>query len=346
MIHDRHPWFAQSRPFLPPSLLAHQQAEQLAQLLSPMPHRALVALEFHLTHPGEPVDCSIRLTAREDAERVLELIDSPVTTTFLETWVQTQRFANRVPRLWLEFDLNRGQEGFRDPVLCAEISKALAVCERAAASWLVDELVPCLHGEELSSSHRTTALAALKALQGRHRLLYIFSLRARRSKTIRLEIVSDSVSNLLPYLDIVGGSPSVAQVNALGDLLDDAQRPHLSFEIGDRGLGPRIGLEVARIGLPRRDPSWRRLFDRLVHHQLCSTAASDALLSWSGYLSWRDRPTGWPQLAGRPVAGACIRSLSHVKLVTWPDQPPEAKAYLLIEHWKRLRQGAQLPSSL
>ncbi len=118
--------------------------------------------------------------------------------------------------------------------------------------------------------------------------------------------------------------PAIEQVV---HLFNGVERLHLSFDVIEEIL-PRVGLEGSFPCQPRREPRWASLFEGLVRRGLCSPAKRDALLAWTGYDTFWTAPDRWPVAALGP-GGACLRLLSHVKVVCGPDRDPEAKAYLV-----------------
>ena len=110
-------------------------------------------------------------------------------------------------------------------------------------------------------------------------------------------------------------------------LFAGVERIHLSFDIGSEIL-PRTGLEGSFSRLPRREPRWKDLFDRLVDRGLCAPEKRDAALAWPGYDSFWTAPEGWP-VSPRLAAGFFVRNLSHVKGRLPSRSEPEAKVYLM-----------------
>jgi hypothetical protein len=92
-----------------------------------------------------------------------------------------------------------------------------------------------------------------------------------------------------------------------------------------------VGVEGSFVRLPHREPGWRELFDRLQARDLCTQEKRAAAFAWPGQDSARTAPA-WPPAAR---GGRCVRSLSHVKVVTHPEREPEAKVYLLVTPLRR-----------
>jgi len=127
----------------------------------------------------------------------------------------------------------------------------------------------------------------------------------------------------------------------LSALIRCAGRNHLSLDLAP-GLQPRLGVELSFARRPAREPGWAELFDLLDAAGLLGDAAGraerrGAVLGWPGWDSFWTAAESWPSAAG---AGYCVRSLSHVKVVTGPGLRPEAKVYLLFGLWRRDRKGS------
>lgn len=288
-------WLTFVRPWLSEALVAEQVFHRLQGAARHLPGDGLAALEIRLAPGAEAVDLSLKLTQPS--------LPSAVS-------------------VWLEFDLERAPDGgLPEPVRCAEVGPD------ADPLWIVDTLLPEIRrGAPLEARQRDLALRCLGEIPAPARLLYVFDLSPRGTPAIRLEILglsSDAADAFLRRVAPVLAPP----VAALAPLLAEAERPHLSFDIGPEGIAPRAGLEASYVKWPHREPRWRGLFDRLVGEGLCDPGKRDAVLAWPGQESFRAAPGRWP--ADAAPRGVCVRALSHVKLVARPDDRAEAKVYLL-----------------
>ncbi len=262
-----------------------------------------------------------------DVQRVRELL--------LE-WSQRRAELAPVSSIWLELDLpgdpvERRAEPLPEPLVCAKLHGGPKV------EWVVDVLLPRLHGRPLSPAQRRTLRRCLAEIQPPGRLLYVFSLLPRPGGAVRVELLGLDPPAMAGYLERIGPPGAARRVADLGRLISDGERYHLSFDIAEE-IAPRIGVECSFERLPHREPRWRQLFDRLVASGLCAPAKRDAVLAWPGVDSLRTAAARWPEHAVG-LGGHCVRCLSHVKLVSLPDRPPEAKAYLLFQHLRRSPAG-------
>jgi hypothetical protein len=225
-----------------------------------------------------------------------------------------------VSSIWLEYDLDREPR----PIVCARLPAD------AQPSWVVDSILPALHGRPLAEAQRRLVRLCHEAIPPSGSLLYVFSLLPRGTDAVRMEIFGLNPVEIVEYLGAVApdADPRVAEV---APIFAGVERVHLSFDLGSTVL-PRIGIEGSFARLPNREPRWADLLERLVLRGLCLPAKRDALLSWNGSDTFWTAPQAWPvDTAG--VEGFCVRSLSHVKVVCDPGRELEAKAYLMFGPW-------------
>lgn len=295
-------WLAVVRPRLAEPLFHPRVVERLLAVTGLLPGDCLGILETRLASGDGPVDLSIRLSAAAQAR----FLSDP------------GGLFSTVRSLWLEFDLDRGAGGLPEPIPCAKLAA------EAGSLWVVDVLLPTLHGGPLAREQRELWLACQREISAPGRLLYAFSLRARGSDAIRMEIFGLGTEQILAYLGRVAPD-TLPQVAQIVPLFEEVERLHLSFDLSPEGeVLPRVGIEGSFSRLPRREPRWSELFARLEERGLCDPGNREAALAWPGYDSFWTAPERWPVGA----QGFCIRSLSHVKVVCVPDRDPEAKVYL------------------
>lgn len=284
-------WLSVIQPFLTEPLFDPAVVSRLRALARRLPGEDMAAFEVRLAHRSGPVDLSLRVLRPGGP------------------------FAG-VPSIWLEYDLDREPR----PMVCAKLPSD------AQLSWILDSLLPVMHGKPLSAIQRRLLHRCHQAIPRSGSLLYVFSLLPRGTDAVRMELVGLSSTVILDYLGAVApdADPRVAEVVPL---FSGVERVHLSFDIASTVL-PRIGIEGSFSKLPHYEPRWAELLDRLVVHGLCPPEKRDALLSWTGSDTFWTAPKAWPvETAG--VQGFCVRSLSHVKVVCDPGRDLETKAYLM-----------------
>jgi hypothetical protein len=316
-------WLEVSLPHLDPSLVDGRALSRLRETARLLPGDSVAAFEVRLGAAG-PVDLSVRIAHPAQALHLAPLVAPPQLRALLAEWARRAELRQSVPALWLEFDLDgRRAAAPRVPSVCAQL--APDCCRR----WLLDWLMPALHGRPLAAVERRTLRRCCDAIPAGVRLLYAFSMLSRQPGGARLELMAADSRPLLDYLSPL--APRAARRLApYADLGLGSDRCHLSLDAAGE-VSPRCGLEWSFAAPPRREPRWAELFARLAERGLASAERSAAVFAWPGCDRFWSAPRHWP-VAGGGIAGACVRSLSHVKLVSQPGQPPEVKAYLLLAH--------------
>jgi len=295
-----------------------------------LPGECQGTLETRLAPEAAPVDLSLRLRTAAEARDLAARL--PATGGFLARWAEGGLAPVR--SVWLEFDLDRAESPV--PVVCAKLPRG------ADSGWIIEALLPALQGRPLPASQRALILACLDALPASASLLYVFSLRARGSDAVRLEICGLEPASILVYLRSLAPE-MVPAVEEVSTIFEGVERLHLSFDVTDEIL-PRIGIEGSFPHQPPRDPRWRALFERLVRRGLCSPGKREAALAWPGYDTFWTAPDRWP-ISELGPRGVCLRTLSHLKVVSAPDREPEAKAYLVFGPPDRSSEGATASSA-
>ena len=313
-------WLSVLEPRLTEPLFDSGPVRQLHGLARDLPGECLGTLEVRLAADAAPVDLSMRLRTADEAYALAVRLPSSPIGKFLSRWSQLEGPLAPVRSVWLEFDLDRAPLGeVPIPVICAKLPKD------ADPDWLTDTLFPALQGGPLAAGQRALVRACLSALPRSTSLLYVFSLRARGSDAVRLEIFGTNPDQLLDYLQRVAPR-ALSAAAAVAPFFAGVERLHLSFDVAEEIL-PRIGIEGSFPRQPPRETCWKDLLTCLLLEGLCSPEKRDALLAWPGYDTFWTAAERWP-ISQKGPQGVCVRTLSHVKIVCHPDCEPEAKAYL------------------
>jgi len=311
-------WLSILQPHLREPLFSPGALEPLRRLACLLPGDCLGILEARLGQVPGPIDLSLRIKEPPQALALAERIPLPHLRSLLARWSRADESLSAVHSLWLEFDLDPERDPLH-PVACAKLRA------EAAPRWVIDALLPALHGKPLSEGQRQRLLFCTEAIPEGGALLYVFSLLSRGGDAVRMEIFGLDPGHILGYLAVVAPA-TVPRVETIAPLFEGVERIHLSFDIGEEIL-PRIGIEGSFSRIPRREPRWAELFARLQAHGLCTPEQRDAALAWTGYDTFWTSPARWPvRTAG--LRGVCVRSLSHVKVVCPQDGAPQAKVYL------------------
>jgi hypothetical protein len=311
-------WLEVLAPRLVEPFFAPESVRRLRRLAATLPGECQGTLETRLAPEAARVDLSLRLRTAAEARCLAARL--PSVEGFLLRWAEGTLAPVR--SVWLEFDLDREPDGapLPAPVVCAKLPK------EADPGWITGTLLPALQGTPLPAGQCASILACLDVLPAPASLLYVFSLRARGSDAIRLEIFGvepDAMPGCLRSL----APETVPAVEEVSPIFEGVERLHISFDVTDTVL-PRIGIEGSFPRQPSREPRWEAFFKRLVERGLCSPEKRDAALAWPGYDTFWTATERWP-IAEIGPRGFCVRALSHLKIVCRPDREPEAKAYLI-----------------
>lgn len=328
-------WFPTIRPYLAESLVDGRAWEGLRTVAGHLPGEGLAIFEVRLASEARVVDLSIRLAEPAQARRMAERFSPEAVRTFLARWSQEESDLQPLSEVWLEFDLDPepaslGTGSLPLPLLCARLRDAVE------PEWLLGTLVPALRGEAPNGQQLRLLRRLVNAVPAGGRVLYAFGLLARPGGAVRLEISGLDAHAAVDYLERVAPE-NAPQVAGLCPLIGDSERLHLSLDVGET-ISPRIGIETSFVRRPSREPRWREFLDRLSAAGLCTREKLDAVFGWPGVDSLWTAPRRWPADAVG-LGGYCVRFLSHVKLVSWTDREPEAKAYLGVQHVRRPARG-------
>lgn len=306
-----------------PSALAGPAARRaLVPIARHLPLDCLTALELRLGRArNAPVDIAVRLDVRA-ARALPPAARPPHLARFIRRW--SEGGSPGVSWLWLEYDLDPIAG---DPGRSLRPS-AVAALAPGALEATPGQVLAALAGAPASADRRRRIRRCLAALPPGARLLYVFSMLSRPGRPARLEIGGLSFAALVRYLERVAGAEAARRADAMRPLTAGAEPHHLSLDIGDE-VAPRFGIDCSFPRLPQRETRWSELLDLLVAAGLCRREEREALLGWTGYDTFRSAFAEWPASAG--LGCAVARALSHVKLVSRPGRPAEAKAYLMLQ---------------
>lgn len=317
-------WLSVLGSHLREPLFHPEGTERLHSVARRLPGNLLAAVEIRLGPQAGPIDLSLRAREPEEARQLARCQLPPHVRDFLSSWAGSDAALSPVHSIWLEFDLDQEPAGLPVPLVCAKL------LPDADPDWLTGTLFPFLQGRPLSEAQRCLVRSCHDAIPSPGYLLYAFSLPSRGG-ALRLEIFGLDPAGILDYLKRVAPE-SVPWAEGPARLFEGVERIHLSLDLGEE-IRPRIGIEGSFSSLPRREPRWSELFDRLVSHGICDPEKRDAALAWQGAETFWTAPSRWPAEVG--PRGFCFRKLSHVKAVCRPGQEPEAKVYLVFGYLPR-----------
>jgi hypothetical protein len=175
-------------------------------------------------------------------------------------------------------------------------------------------------------------------------LFQVGTMLSRSTNDVRLYINKIHPRKIIPYLNALGWSDKNNEFQSLiADIERRAERFVLSYDVSNRGIGPRIGLECSfEENRYHEETRWEHLFNYLVEKGICLPEKRDALLRYPG-MENPDDFSGWIM---KPLASvsrhledifsrSLVRYISHIKIVYLPGHIVEAKAYpavRLFEH--------------
>lgn len=270
-------------------------------------------------------------------------------------WADTDSGLNRaVDNVWLEFDLDGPVPDIPRPSVFAglaidgrsgageAIGAGMPTLEARLDGYLVatDTMARLLTGHGLSARVLAKLTDCVAALHRHEFLFQVGLMLARGADTVRLCLRLRSTERTVEYLKQVGWSGCDADLHRLLELARSVDYTWLDLDVGET-VHPKIGLECyfERHRQPSREPRWAAFLDTLVQHGLCTAVQRDALLAYPGYTDENAPNVPWPialrrasrLLDGRSVS-TFVRTLHHVKIVSRPGEPIEAKAYLAATH--------------
>lgn len=310
---------------------ARLQAGRWSQLSRCCPLETFGCFELGLGGGGEPqFDFSIRLKKPGEAAGLEAAgLVSPDLARLLAHWRASREEADPITSLWVEYDLHRWVgAGPPAPIFFTQFG------HHVDGERILAEFFPLLFGHPLPAGHRERLALVFRELPPEARLLYVSSLEGRGVEGVRFELIELELDEVAAYLEKLGPGDWRAQVAAVAPLHRGNQQFHLSFDVTDR-LEPRLGFQSSFRKQPAREPRWAECFERLERAGLCTAEESRLLLAWPGVETSATAAAAgapWPAPGGLPLRGCCFRALSHIKVVSWPDRPPQAKAYLLFGH--------------
>ena len=330
---------------LHPSLVCRDNIESILSIARGVPSWQCAGVECRLGDPAPRADFGIHLRRQHgipvDAQRPGDAATATSITS--GAWQRLRRFADAwsdrdtlvaqaIPAVSLEFDVHDcdGADGAAPSIFVsmrfgprgAARVRARSLDEHGA---VVDAVLDALGVD--GGAARETLDRSFRVLLPRVSFLQLGVWLARPVDTFRICAPGLPLRDIPAVVKALGWSgPADAYASRWRDLLEFGDRGTLHLDAG-RGIAPRLGIEVnfgeRSASWRRHDPDDTRVLDYLVEKDMCLPKKRDAVLSWVGAFR-----LGGPHDEGG--AALFLRTVSHVKLVFEPDQPPQAKAYLAV----------------
>ncbi len=259
---------------------------------------------------------------------------------FSEAWNQKESsLKKQVKCFWLEFDMPETTSDVSIPSVFfgpEKIQDDSSHSPKIQFSWLVNEALPLLRGQPLSTTVKRQILRCIEKIPKGASLFQVGTMLSRSTNDVRLYINKVPPRNILSYLNSLGWSDEDGTFQILiEDLESKADRFVLSFDVTSAGIEPRIGLECSfEENRYHEEKRWEELFEYLVAKGMCLPEKRDAVLRYPGV----EHPDDFSGGVMRPFvsvsqhlddifSGSLVRYISHVKVVYIPGRPLEAKAY-------------------
>lgn len=331
-------------PVLPTELVPKDSWWDLGELASVLAPLHCAGFECRLGRDASRVDLQQRILASdEEPHRLRDHIQSTGLASheawrrirdFCDDWVDASSLLHRsLTGCWLAFDVEGRPSGVPVPSVFLELAESTGPSAERGLD-VVRAVMTSLRDESLSSETEANLRRCLDVRPEGAALTYVGIMLARHLNGLRVVVGPMNPEDVESYLERLGcGGTLESLARIAAPISDRVDAVSLSLDIGPR-VYPRVGLEC----FPGRHPVDRRrwvvLFDSLVRWGLCMPEKRDALLTWPGYIYPTEAAGSWPdnlvaESLLRPPARFSVlgRRLNHVKIVSEPTQPLEAKAY-------------------
>lgn len=264
---------------------------------------------------------------------------------FVGLWSDgTSSLNHRVDEVWLEFDVcltEHASDNTPSVFFRLEFQSPPAgeprrpACREFLASAL--EALEILRGRTTTSKILSSLATCMSKLPAGGRILFLGAMLSRVGEPIRVVVSGLELDGIVSYLHELGFSEPIGQVLQITELSRLTSRLWLAIDLDETGVTHRIGFDCYQDGSSRLDggQSWADLLKFLVDNDICTDRKRKLLLNTAG-LSYREFDgTVWPdrvrrtaQLLGPAGFDKMELAIHHIKVVSWPGRPLEAKAYL------------------
>jgi len=348
-------YLCKAEPFVS-SLISPERFKDIITVAKLFPGNltSFLGFEIHLGDMRQRADWAFAISGVGDDrivfENVLKQESFPQSLMQQPEWQQIARFSEawakqesllkkQVKCFWLEFDMPESNPEmiipsvfFGPEKISVEKSKDL----RNQFSWLVNDALPLLRGQPISTEVKRQILKCITKIPKEASLFQVGTMLSRSTNDVRLYINKISPREIISYMEALGWRDKNKTFQRLVDDLETrADRFVLSFDVTPEGIGSRIGLECSfEENRYHEEDRWEGLFEYLVAEGMCLPEKRDALLQYPGVEHSDDfsggvmRPfVSVSQHLDDIFAGSLVRYISHVKVVYVPGRPFEAKAY-------------------
>ena len=256
---------------------------------------------------------------------------------FANAWVDPNSVLRyTIKCFWLEFDMPEQLPEVPIPSIFfgpEKIPKAKKVNDFSNYEWLLTAALPILKGHRLKKIVENKIKKCIQNLPENASLFQVGTLLSRSSDDVRLYINHCNPKQILSYLTTIGWKDKTGEFTKLiNELENKVERFVLSFDITDKGIGPRIGIELSFTSNEFfNETQWNQLLDYLVEKGWCLPEKRDALLSYQSAENFSGgimKPlTSASQHLDDLIHSKIVRYINHIKIVYQPGKEIEAKAY-------------------
>jgi hypothetical protein len=348
----------------------------LTQLVSPDNFKEIISLAKHfpgnltsflgfecrLGVPKARTDWAFAISSvGKDRQVLFNLLnDGYLPNQFLQqnAWRHLNDFANawtdpnsvlryNIKCFWLEFDMPESLPEIPIPSIFfgpERIPKGKKVNDFSNYEWLLTAALPILKGHRLKKTIERRIKKCIQDLPEDASLFQVGTLLSRSTDDIRLYINHLNPKQIISYLNIIGWKDKDGEFTKLiNELENKAERFVLSFDITDKGIGPRIGIELSFASNEFFDnkTQWSQLLDYLVEKGWCLPEKRDALLNYQSAENFSGgimKPlTSASQHLDDLIHSKIVRYINHIKIVYQPGKDIEAKAYPAVRLFKETK---------
>lgn len=315
---------------------------------------SFLGFEIHLKDPRERADWAFAVSgAGADRDVLVNLLkQGNFPSSFIQQpeWKQIAAFSaswaqkdsslrEQVKCFWLEFDMPETPTDVSIPSVFfgpEKISEDASQNPLTQYAWLVNDALPLLKGKSLPKSMERQILSCIQKIPKGATLFQVGTMLSRSTSDVRLYINKIHSRKIISYLNMLGWSDTNNEFQSLiMDLERNADRFVLSYDVGNTGIGPRIGLECSfDANQYHEETRWEQLFNYLVEKEMCLPEKRDALIQYPGIENPDDfsggimKPfTSVSRHLDDIFSGSLVRYISHIKVVYLPGTIVEAKAY-------------------
>ncbi|MCX6663843.1 MAG: hypothetical protein NTZ75_06295 [Euryarchaeota archaeon] len=245
---------------------------------------------------------------------------------------------NNILGLWFEFDMIENSSEIPVPCIFLHTTPLRIDTpeDMKKFTWLTDTALPLLTGHHVSENIERQLIQAVQQLPEGAVLMDTGVMLSRSTSGVRLIIARICPAKIIPYLTALGWSDINKEIwTLLKELEQQVTRLVLHINITETGVDSKIGLESSfSPDLYHLETRWSSFFDYLVKKRVCLPEKKGALLQFSGVEqenpSYDFNLTSYKaaaRLSDSDFSSALVRYISHIKFISKPNSPLEAKAY-------------------